>query len=289
MNTLRPAPPAGRRGIGPSAAIALAVTAAMMAIVVSTTGGLPLDWWRDEAARPTTERVTYVAPPLAVVPPVPVPRPAPQLPPATRTAPSQVPAVTPVAPTAPRATTAPTTVAPGLPGTSAAPRDTGSGAPGRDGVRGTAGSLAPTISPLPLRVGASRPEAGPLTPSQMDSAWQVRRAEMFSPRAIAAAVAAGRDDRARTAERDRFGESRSTGGARVVKPVAAVSITTGLLGGPPSPAQRKKNEAIDADVRARLATVAERAKARADSLRKRDSLRIALDSGRIVAPRRDSL
>jgi hypothetical protein len=88
---------------------------------------------------------------------------------------------------------------------------------------------------------------------------------------VAAAVQSAKDAKARGADEAQRERGRSAGGgAPTLHPAVGVSIP--VFGGM-SAAERRKNDSVDADVRARLARIAERARLDSIAARRRDSVR----------------
>ncbi|AHG89112.1 hypothetical protein J421_1575 [Gemmatirosa kalamazoonensis] len=266
---------------GPSFALAVAATGAMLAAAFLAGTSVSHRWWDRDVTKPQEERVTYVAPPVPVRPATPaVPRT-----PVAPTAPGRADA-RPAAPTAAPAggtqVVAPTVTAPQVAPfpAPAAPGDTGvagrRGA-GQAGAAAAAPARGPTASPSPLRIGAELPAPPPLSRAQKDSLLRTLANSMAT--AMAAAAADARDAKARSDDAQRRQEARTAGGP----PGLRFTLLSIPFGGK-SPAERKRDSIVDADTRARLAHAGEqRARQRADSVR-RDSVRALLDSAHFRRP-----
>jgi hypothetical protein len=272
---------------GPSLLLAVACTGVMLAAAFLAGTAVSHRWWEsDVMTRPAEERVTYVAPPVAVPPPASV-RPAV---PTAPTVPGR--AAVPTAPAAPSSAgtsvTAPTVTAPSVAPVAGVPGDTAAAGRGPKGAAGAA-VRGPTQSPMPLRVGAELPASPPLSRAQKDSVLQLRTRELFgNPTIRAEAVAMAAEAQAKRDEETRRELGRTVGGGQPRAHGLQLNLLKIPFGGP-SPEQRKRDSIVDADTRARLAAAADRRTRQIANALHRDSARTLADSVGWRPLRRDSL
>ena len=290
---------------GPSLAVSIAITAALFAFAFAAMRSLPnlVPSSRRDVDRPVEIRLPQVVTPPRTVEPEPtVERRASQ---ARPVAPPSVP-TTVAAPSNPVAppVTAPVTAPAGIP---SAPRDTnraGAGKPTTPGDAALANSLRPGSSGLGVpmapawtksaeRVGNTPAIRDSILRSKLAGApyeWKnhlptgAEKAALETSQRVAAAL----QRRTTTAGSNEVAHPQGQGmnGVGSVAGPGIVSIDAPLFSSGPSRAQRKKNEAIDAEYQARLRgfqdlVLSLRDKRIADSLR--------LDSLRLDSLRRDSL
>jgi len=287
---------------GPSFAVSVAITAALFALALAAMRTLPnLDIARRSIERPIAVQLPQVVVPEPTTAPLPPERTTSR---ARPVPPSTVPATI-AAPTTPVASpiTAPLTTPTGVP---SAPRDTNVAGTGKAAAADAA--LRGTLRPGPTGLGV--PMAPGWTKSaehvgntavirdsilraklaEIPTAWKthpptgVEKAALETSQRLAAAL----QRRTTTAGSNEVVHPQGKGmdGVGAVGGPGIVSIDVPFLSSGPSKAQRKKNEAIDAEYQARLRGFQDLVLSLRDK-RVADSLR--LDSLRLDSLRRDSL
>ena len=291
---------------GPSLAVSIAITAALFAFALAAMRSLPnLEIGsRSRVERPVEVRLPQVVLPTPATPPVPS---------AERRSSSARPIAPPFIPTtiAPPANplapaiSAPITTAPAIPLAAGDTSRAGAGKPTSAGDAALASSLRPGASGLgvPLAPGWTKSaERVGNTPAIRDSILRTKlaeipsiwknhpptgaeKAELETSRRVAAAL----QRRTTTAGNSNdlvHLQGKGMNGVGAVSAPGLVSIDVPLFSSGPSAAQRKKNEAIDAEYQARLRGLQDLVLSLRDK-RVADSLR--LDSLRLDSLRRDSL